>query len=432
MIGEIDRFLTLQKQLREEILLGNKTWDDMITLYREFGMPEMTKDSMRRSFKAYDQYADKGWISQPKNFDIPNKEVIEYNAEKNVTTSDKIVSLDSSDINNPEVLLRSHGFNPEEFILISSKNSKWNQKGKNGIQCLYSSKITVKPKLNNMKSDLEDIKEYFKNYQINKRKEKTTYSNYEKNGECLLITMFDCHFGRFGYDDCTGESYDLNKAKERMITGAENFINKFKDRKFEEILIPIGQDFFNSEYNGATTSNKNPQDNCCDFRNIFKAGTSALIEVIELFKKKAPVKIIAVPGNHGYFAELAMFCVIEAYFKDDEDIKLDMSTSYRKYHLFGKNCLGFSHGSDEKERIWSLMPIEVPGYWAMADYRYYFTGHLHHLKVEEKQGIELWTIPAITSPDAWTSKMGFVSKAKAMCFIFDKQKGMVETHYMSF
>ena len=69
MIGENDRFLTLQKQLREEILLGNKTWDDMITLYREFGMPEMTKDSMRRSFKAYDQYADKGWITQPVKVD---------------------------------------------------------------------------------------------------------------------------------------------------------------------------------------------------------------------------------------------------------------------------------------------------------------------------------------------------------------------------
>ena len=36
----------------------------MITLYREFGMPEMTKDSMRRSFKAYDQYADKDFTAQ--------------------------------------------------------------------------------------------------------------------------------------------------------------------------------------------------------------------------------------------------------------------------------------------------------------------------------------------------------------------------------
>ena len=118
----------------------------MITLYREFGMPEMTKDSMRRSFKAYDQYADKGWISQPKNFDIPNKEVIEYNAEKNVTTSDKVISLDSNDINNPEVLLRSHGFNPEEFILISARNSKWQQGTKDGNKTLYSSKISVRPR----------------------------------------------------------------------------------------------------------------------------------------------------------------------------------------------------------------------------------------------------------------------------------------------
>ena len=117
MIGENDRFLTLQKQLREEILLGNKTWDDMITLYKEFGMPEMTKDSMRRSFKAYDQYADKGWISQPKNFDIPNKEVIEYNAEKNITISDKVISIDGNEIelNSENILVTMQGLDGYAF-----------------------------------------------------------------------------------------------------------------------------------------------------------------------------------------------------------------------------------------------------------------------------------------------------------------------------
>lgn len=60
--NDINRFLRLQSDLRQEILLGNKTWDDMITLHREFGYGEMTKDSVRRSFKAYDTYAENGWI----------------------------------------------------------------------------------------------------------------------------------------------------------------------------------------------------------------------------------------------------------------------------------------------------------------------------------------------------------------------------------
>ena len=78
------------------------------------------------------------------------------------------------------------------------------------------------------------------------------------------------------------------------------------------------------------------------------------------------------------------------------------------------------------------MSVEVPGYWAMADYRYFFTGHQHHLCVDEDHGIELWTVPAVVSADAWTTKSGYIAKPKAMCFIFDKYCGMEETHYINF
>ena len=230
MIGENDRFLMLQKQLREDILLGNKTWDDMITLYKEFGMPEMTKDSMRRSFKAYDQYADKGWISQPKNFDIPNKEVIEYNAEKNITISDKVISIDGNDINNPEVLLRSHGFNPEEFVLISARNSKWQQGTKSGNKTLYSSKISVRPR-KAQDITFEDIDRYFES-KHDYNGIRITEGNYAEDelstNDFLEICIQDLHIGLLSYGKETGEDYDVNIARKRLETAVSDIYARCK------------------------------------------------------------------------------------------------------------------------------------------------------------------------------------------------------------
>ena len=440
------QYLKEFEKLRLDMRYGMATWRDAVSLREKYHMPAVSIDSLRRGVLIYDEYSDGGWVRPPEYIEnnVNNKDCNNYNNINNSKetteilsngnySSEKVIGLLPEEINNPDVLLKAHGFNPVNFELISAKNSKWqvsNKESSSGSKILYSSKIVVKPITNGL--DIEELGNYFANLEMPHEHKAGGYTNYQFGSESLVFCAYDLHYGRFSNNEITGEHYTLEEAERRMIESITYFSTKFKDRKFEEIVFPIGQDFFNSGFDGATTSSKHSQDNGADFQTIFKFGTEALIKIIDKLANIAPVKVIGVPGNHGYFEETAMFMIIDAYFRNDKRITVDLSSSYRKYHVFGNSLIGFTHGSEEKDRIWTIMQTEVPGYWAMTNAHVFLTGHIHHLKVEEKHGVDVWSVPACCGSDRWTTKNGYNSKSRMMTFIFDKNRGLIENHYYEF
>ena len=422
-------YLRKFQQLRNDMLQGDATWNDIMLLRDDYQLPYLSADSLRRGVKIYDEFNMSGWINEPNgsqaSFPNISRETTELLKDGNIS-SDKLITLLPDKINDPKALLEAHGFNPLEFELVSAKNSKWQQ----GKETKYASKIVVKPVANTLKVD--ELAEYFKTYKTEHKVDKANYSNYTYGAESLIICMYDVHFGRFSDPYVTGTKYNLEIAKNRMKEGVQKYLERFKNRKFEEIILPIGQDFFNSNYDGVTTQHKNKQDNAGDFNTIFKAGTEALIDVIDMLANFAPVKIISVPGNHGYVEDQMLCYFLSAYDRNDKRVVLDVDATPRKYHVFGKSLIGLTHGSDEIKQIWTLMQAEVPGYWAMTDEHIFLIGHIHHLKVEENNGLIVWNCSAVTEPDAWTIKKGYVSKARLMSFVFDKSHGLVETHYVNY
>ena len=86
-------------------------------------------------------------------------------------------------------MLRAHGYDPDMFELVNSKNSMWHQKSnEDGLHTLYASKITVKPRT---EISLEQIDEIFKN--MNRTYQRPKINRYEISGrhECLIINFFD-------------------------------------------------------------------------------------------------------------------------------------------------------------------------------------------------------------------------------------------------
>ena len=426
--NDINRFLKLQSDLRQEILLGNKTWDDMINLHREFGYVEMTKDSVRRSFKAYDTYAENGWICQPETVNIPKKEITEFNAEKNTTTSDKVVELEDCDINNPEALLRVHGFNPKHFILVNAKNSKWQQGLKVGTKTLYSSKITVKPK-NPLISDLDEIGEYFKGYKCEAQYFKMNPNPNVK--EYLVLPLYDLHWGRYCSAEI-GDLYNREIAKGEILDNVCRYFDRFGDRKFKKIYLMVGQDYFNSSFTGYTTSQAHKQDNDCTFKDMFTSGCELMIDIINIVASRGEVEVVFVEGNHARAEEYMLGKLVEAYYRNTNGVKIDADGKLRKYLDLGATVVGVSHGSDEKDRIFGLMQCEAPELWAKAKSRIWLLGHLHHLSVESKNGVDVYRIPSLTNNDEWTIKSGYTtSRRRTMAFVFDENDGLIETHFMN-
>jgi len=79
--------------------------------------------------------------------------------------SDRLIEICEMDKDNPAVLLKAHGFNPDQFELVSAKNNFWHMMKKGGERLkLYQSKITVKPRKGEWSEDI--VNKIFDNLKI--------------------------------------------------------------------------------------------------------------------------------------------------------------------------------------------------------------------------------------------------------------------------
>ena len=418
-------YLQEMRQLRENISEGNAVWADAADIRAKYGLNPVSIDTIRKGAFLYDEFNESGWINEPIEKKFITKEVVGLNADGS-RTSDKIVELSETDLTDSQALLRAHGFNPVNFKLFSAKNSKWQQgDGKGGTKNLYSSKICVQPVTNGL--DYEDIKKYFENLST---PHKPTFDRdfcYGSGNDIMVFGHFDVHMGRVCTEHETGYEYNLEIAEANMIRSTEEMMAKASRRNIEKFIYVIGQDYFNSSSTGFTTSQSHLQDNATTFNTIFKFGTHAIIKCIDMLSSMAPVEVVLCTGNHSRFEEVAMAQIIEAYYRNDSDITVDASPMPRKYVEYGVNCIGFTHGSDEKDRIYTLMQSEVPEIWGRTTSRVWLAGHIHHNSwvAKEDSSCVVFSLSAMAKPDRWTVKSGYtMAKSGCTAFVFNYEKGL--------
>ena len=425
-------YLREMRQVRSKILEGDATWSDAQDIRAKYGLPTVTTDSIRRSFGAYDEFASKGWVAEPKEIFKTQKETVCLNADGS-KTSEKIIALSKDEINDKESLLKAHGYDPVYYELVNAKSSIWQQgDGKGGTRNLYSSKITVKPTETGL--DLEDIKRHFEEFKTPYRDLMHISKDRPFGKNIVQLNLVDIHFGRIAEDYETGNVYNMDIARNNMLKVANDFVAETNFNETEYIVMQIGQDYFNSSFTGYTTSQSHMQDNATTFNTIFKRGTEALIETIEVVASgtRTPVRVVFVSGNHSRFEESAMATVLEAYYRNSEIVTVDASPYPRKYTTYGNTCIGMTHGSDEKDRLQGLMQVENPTGWADSKYRYWMCGHLHHndWALRENFGVSIFTLSAMTKMDNWTVKSGYtMANSGCTVFVFDYEKGLKDIKF---
>lgn len=413
---------------------GDATWTDVVN-YRESCGVKTTYDYVQRGTTILCELLRAGYTLNAPTEDGEKKEDIiqrgsgeTYNASEGTYTYDKLIEIVEGEIITPELVMQKHNIDPKCWKVVTYKNNFWNSQAKEGKKVvMYQSKLVVKP-ITQEELNLDDIKKHFEDY-------KPTYKyhspakKYTGGSEMLVPCFFDVHFSKLAHADETGEHYDYKIAKQRVIDSAKNYMDKLTDRSFEKILFVIGNDYFNSESDGATFNNTK-QDNDSRYSKMFKKGVETLIEVINMFSEKAPVEVVLVPGNHDTVISFYAACVLEAFYRNDENVTVDCLPKTRKYHRYGTNLIGLTHGSEEKNRIYGLMQVEAAKDWGETTTHEWLIGHLHKEGVTEDMGVVVRRIPSLTGTDAWHSKMGYTMSNKKSCaFIYHKDLGLTDVLY---
>ena len=215
----------------------------------------------------------------------------------------------------------------------------------------------------------------------------------------LVISPTDFHWGKYGWVDEVGETYNFDEARTRLMEKTQELICRLPSRP-EQIILATGSDWFHVDNDLGTTTKGTPQDMCGSPAEILMTGCKMAREHIELLRQVAPIKVVFMPGNHDRMSAISLMMYLSAVYENTEDCEVVVSPTTRQYVRYGNNLLGFIHGDGARNLV-ELMSNEEREAWGECKHHTWFHGHLHHRQVVEKGGCLIIQLPSLAGHDRY-------------------------------
>lgn len=252
----------------------------------------------------------------------------------------------------------------------------------------------------------------------------------------LEISIMDLHFGKLCYGEECGRDYNPDIAERMYWDALEDLLAKGNGFKPAKILLPCGNDFFNTDILGRTTTAGTPQDSAISWKEAFVRGWSLLARAIERLRAVAPVSVVVVNGNHDLQNSFMLGEVLKSHFSRTSEVTVDNSPSPRKYVTHHKCLLGLTHGSEERlTSLPLLLATDRKDDWAKSTpaTREWHIGHFHSKKslkllpAQDIGGVLVRVVPSLCPPDAWHAANGYGGKLAAEAYYWDPECGVTAT-----
>jgi hypothetical protein len=234
-----------------------------------------------------------------------------------------------------------------------------------------------------------------------------------KEKRMLEIPLFDSHFGVSDY-----EYYKSTQAK---------IMDKLLSRKWEEVLIILGQDLLHTDNFKGQTAN-GTQIGEIDLVKAWNDAHKFYAPIIELsLKQGKKVKVIYSPGNHDHSMSWAFVQFIKALYPQ---VNYDDSLEERKVHTFGECFVGVCHGDKNRKNLHNIFPIEFPVEWSKAKTRELHFGHWHVEDAKDVFGMMVRTLATRNKTDKWHKTMGFIGAHKRFMLFEFSEQDLESIHYV--
>lgn len=331
----------------------------------------------------------------------------------------------ASDIKTVEELLAYAKIDLNEWVILKQFVNVWDGKYQVKAELARKKDKIVKGMIEELKADLAGYSPHVR----------PIHSKSIENNDLLLeVVLADVHLGRLCWKDADGDSYSLKIARDLVFEAVHDMAEKAKRfGKYSKVLLWIAGDFLNVDNEENTTTALTAQSVDSRFPKVFKEGKDILVEVINYLKEIAPVDVVITRGNHDFNSMFHLGEVIDAYFHNDENVKIDNTPTPRKYYKFGLNLIQFCHGDKvDLKKLPGIMAAEAAADWGTTKWHECHTAHRHHEKliVDESAQCKTRVMNTIAGVDSYHSTHGYVQNIRcAQSFVWNKNHGLQSLIY---
>lgn len=242
-----------------------------------------------------------------------------------------------------------------------------------------------------------------------------------------LITIYpiaDAHIGMRAIREESGDDYDIEVASCRIRSAFSELMVSSPPSE-RAIILDVGDLTHADDTNYVTPRSKHPLDMAgTQYESIDAAIEVLSTAILMAMRKHRYVTVRILRGNHNENSYLAIMFALHERFRDNPRVCVEKTPADFFIHQFGKNMFAAHHGDKAKaERLVMHMAHEWPDIWGSTKWRYYFTGHLHHTKVQDVGGVQVEQLRAVTSRDKYAAAHGYVGAPQMQSITYHKDKG---------
>lgn len=244
----------------------------------------------------------------------------------------------------------------------------------------------------------------------------------------VVLAPFDLHYGKYGWQSETGESYNRKEARELLLHHSNEQARFFSTfGKPEKIVVASASDYFHIDNQQHLTTAGTPQDVDGTRSQILIEGCELAVEHAEMLAQIAPIEWLGVAGNHDQDSALTVMMYMRAWFRNTKNFTIDVDPSLQRCTKYGNSALAFFHGHGIKVGdMHSVMSKKFRPIWRQTDRHYCFSGHLHHEVVREIHGIKHYQVSSLAGHDRYLAKHGYITSDRALqSYVVSEDRGII-------
>lgn len=248
------------------------------------------------------------------------------------------------------------------------------------------------------------------------------------DAETLTIyPIADQHFGAFAWSaETLSADYDCSISREMLLGTMAALIDR--SPASEVALIANLGDFFHCDtLKNVTEGSGHSLDVDSRWSRVVRLGCSLLVGCVELaLGHHKRVEVINETGNHDEKLSHVLSLYLDAYYRDEKRVKIDLSPANVHYRRFGANLIGTHHGDKIKpDQLPGVMAVDRREDWAKVDHCHWLTGHIHHQTAKDFNGAYVESFRTIQPGDAYSASHGYRSPRSLVSITKHKTDGEI-------
>ncbi|MBS4048179.1 MAG: oxidoreductase [Alphaproteobacteria bacterium] len=249
---------------------------------------------------------------------------------------------------------------------------------------------------------------------------------------CACYPIGDHHTGMLAWDKEAGDDWDLSIA-EKMLCGAIEHLVNAAPPCAEAVVASLGDFLHYDGYKPVTPTNGHLLDADSRYPKMVRAAVRAIRYTIDCaLRRHKHVRVIFAPGNHDLSLSIFMMELLSQVYENEKRVTVDTSPRHYHYFRFGKNLVGVHHGHGAKmDKLPLIMATDRSEDWGATQYRYWWTGHVHHDQIKDYSGCRVESFRVLPPADAYAANAGYRSQRDMKAIILHREYGEIARHIVN-